>query len=130
MQWLHFDAHCWGDPSPTPTQPPSQFDQLYDFASTVELVRELYGALARNAGNVPNIRPGDARWEQPTDDMRLGRLLVAPFAIGSSLADESFQFIPFATPGVPGTSVQVNVDVETVFPDGSSTDAGTFTPPI
>jgi hypothetical protein len=128
-QWLGFEAHCWGEPNPSPSNPYTQYDLLYDFNSCIELVRELAGAMYRNAGGVPNIRLSDTRWEQPGDDNRYGRLLVLPFAIGSDLADEPWTILPQSSAPQPGSSFQPVVTVQALFPDGSSSVAGTFTIP-
>ena len=40
------------------------------------------------------------------------------------ITDEPFYIVPFANPGVPGSSVQVALTVTETFPDGSSTVAG------
>lgn len=120
---MHFEAHLWGDPSPTPSSPPTEQDLWYSFNSTVELERELIQSLSRNLGNVTNprsglnVRFGDARWVQPTNMDRLGRLLVLSFSVGFPVTYEPW------TVTTPST---IAVDATMVFADGSSSDQGTF----
>jgi len=109
-------VELWGDPDPCGQNP------LHDFNSTVELYRELLGAMYRNVGGAPNVRAEQSVWQQPTNDRRLGRLLVLPLAWGADLADEPYTIVPFANPGVPGESVQVDLTVVAVAQDGSSTE--------
>src|SRR5580658_6235189 len=127
-QWLQFEAHCWGDPNPLQSSPPLLSDQWYAFASSIELVRELYGALYRNVGGAPACKLRDADFNQPSNDSQLGKLIVAPFEIWSSLADEPMYPVPYSAVGVPGSSVQidVNVDLLSSTGDGSSTYVGEF----
>jgi hypothetical protein len=121
--WIGFDVQLWGDPDPLGQNP------LLDFNSTVELYRELLGACYRNLGGAPNVQIGRFDWRQPSDDNRLGRLLVGHIAWGADITDEPFYIVPYANPGVPGTSVQVDLDVQSNNLDGSTTDAGTITFP-
>jgi hypothetical protein len=120
---MHFEAHLWGDESPTPGNPPTEQDLWYSFSSTIELEREFIGALMRQLGNITNPRSGlnvrlsDSRWTQPTDIVRLGRLLVLPFAVGTAVTDEPW------TITIPA---RIAVDTQAQFPDGTSSDQGTF----
>jgi hypothetical protein len=108
-----FDAHIWGDVDPSGANP------LYDFNTTLELYRELVGAFWRQLGGAPSLEHGESRWVQPTDDRRLGRMLVAPIAFFADLTDEPYVLLPYSTATSPG--VQAHVTVEETSPDGSST---------
>lgn len=121
FQRIMFDAHIWGDVDPSAANP------LYDFNTTIELYRELVGAFWRQLGGAPSIEHGESRWSQPTDDRRLGRLLVAPIAFFADLTDEPYVLLPYSTTTSPG--VQAHIDVIENFPDGSSTDSGTIIVP-
>lgn len=90
----------------------------------MELYRELLGSFYRNLGGAPNIRIDRAQWSQPTNDVRRGRLLLLPIAWCCDIADEPYIIVPFANPGVPGSSVQVDLTVQMQFPDGGTTLAG------
>jgi hypothetical protein len=126
---LHFAAHFWGDESPTPSNPPTEQDLWYSYNSTIELEREFLGALMRNAGNDPAIYDSlSGEWVQPSDQNRLGRMLVLSFTIETPVTDEPWLLLPFAqSTGASGVSVLV--DTAMVFPDGSSTDQGIFVIP-
>lgn len=123
---MHFEAHLWGDETPTPHSPPIETDLWYSFNSTIELEREFLGSLMRNLGNVTNPRTGmnvrifDSTWRQPTDMTRLGRVLVLPFAIGTPVTDEPWTLVTPSTIAVTAT---------VPFPDGTSSNQGTFTIP-
>jgi hypothetical protein len=80
----------------------------------------------RNCGNDPAF--GDrlsARFEQPTNMDRLGRLIVLRFPIELPITDEPWLFLPFAS-SQSSSGVQIHVDTVMQFPDGSTTDQGTF----
>jgi hypothetical protein len=126
---MHFAAHFWGDESPAPSNPPTEFDLWYSFNTTIELEREFLGALMRNVGNDPAIYDGlHGEWVQPSDQNRLGRMLVLAFTIETPVTDEPWTILPFAqSSGASG--VQIDVDTQMVFPDGTSTDQGTFVIP-
>jgi hypothetical protein len=126
---LHFDAHLWGDESPTPSNPPTEYDLWYSFNTTVELEREFLGALMRNCGNDPAIYEGlSGKWEQPSNQNRLGRCLILAFTIETPVTDEPWIFLPFAQ-STGSSGVQIDVDTVMVFPDGTSTDQGVFIVP-
>jgi hypothetical protein len=126
---LHFRAHLWGDEQPSPSSPPTEQDLWYSFNSTIELEREFLGALMRNAGNDPAIYAGLAgTWSQPTDLSRLGRSLLLDFSIETPVTDEPWITLPFAQ-STGGAGVEIVVDTQMDFADGSSTDQGTFTVP-
>lgn len=116
----YFEAHLWGDESPSPSTPPTEQDLWYSFNSAIELERELFGALMRNAGNNPALRFRESRWSQPTNMQRLGRLLVLPFSFETPVTDE---------PWVTVAPTTINVDVEASFPDGTNVDQGTIVIP-
>jgi hypothetical protein len=113
----------WGDPDPTGVNP------LLDFNSTIELYRELLGAMYRNLAGAPNVQIGEFVWDQPSNENRLGRLLKGHVAFAVDITDEPYTIVPFANPGVPGTSVEAVVTVAAVFPDGSSTVTGSIVLP-
>jgi hypothetical protein len=115
---LHFNVHIWGDVDPTGANP------LLDFNNALELYRELLGSFYRNLGGAPNVRIGTARWEQPTDIKRSGRLLILPIGWACDITDEPYYIVPVANPGVPGASVQVSLTVTATAPDGSSSVSG------
>lgn len=125
-RWMHFDAHFWGDESPTPANPITEQDLWYSFNSTVELEREFIQAIARNLGNIgntrsgENVRLGESRWVQPSDQMRLGRELVLSFSVGFPVTYEPWGI---ATP------TSAAIDMVMVFADGSSSDQGTVIVP-
>lgn len=119
---MHFEAHFWGDDTPTPSNPPVENPDLwYSFNSTIEIEREFIGALMRNLGNVTNPRSGmnvrfaDSRWSQPTDMTRTGRMLILPFAIGTIVTDE---------PWVTTPTSSIDVDMTMTFPDATSSHQG------
>jgi len=120
-RWLSFEAHLWGDPDLSGT------NGLQDFNACIELERELLTALYDNCGGTPNIRHSDSRIEQPSQDLRFGRLWILPFAIGTPVVDLSNVVLPFATATTAG--VQVDTTVQANFPDGSSTEAGVIIAP-
>jgi hypothetical protein len=128
LRRLHFRAHFWGDPSPTPGNPPTEQDLWYAFSSAIELEREFLGALMRQAGNDPAIHPSHGEWTQPTDMLRLGRLLVLNFSIETPVTDEPYTILQYAQ-STGGSGVSILVDVAMSFTDGTSTDQGIITIP-
>ena len=97
---------------------------MLDFNACLELYRELLGSMYRNCGGAPNVKVRDAEYRQPSNDNRLGRLLVVQVAWAADITDEPFYIVPFANPGVPGQSVQVSLTVTATAPDGSSSVSG------
>ena len=124
-----FEAHLWGQPTPTPSSPMTMEDIVSDFNDAVELERAFLDGLRIYCGNMPNLHINRSEFRQPTDDVRLGRLLVLDFAIETQVSTLPATVLTYATPGIPGTSVSVQADVTATFPDGSSTDAGTIVIP-
>lgn len=125
-----FDAHLWGDPSPTQGQPdPTEADLWYSYNTTLELERELIVALAQNLGGTAALASDlmSSRWEQLTDMQRLGRELVLSFAFETQVSEEPYVILPYATQSTSG--VQVSATVEMVFADGSSSVAGVIVAP-
>jgi hypothetical protein len=118
FQRIMFDAHIWGDPDPAGANP------LYDFNTAFELYRELVGAFYRNLGGAPSIIAGGARWEQPTDDRRLGRLLIAEIGFYNDLTDEPYVLLPYSTATSPGVQV-----VETLVDETSGEQVGPIVAP-
>jgi hypothetical protein len=124
---LAFDAYCWGDPSPSMSSPPTEQDAWYSFNSALELERELLIALA-HIGGTSLIGLEGGRWEQPSDQQQLGRLLITSFTIETQLSQEPYTILPYATQSTSG--VQIAATMEEVWPDGTSTIAGVIvTPP-
>ena len=115
-RWLCFEAHLWGDPDPT------NVTALQDFNACLELEAELLTAIYDNCGGTPNVKHSDSRFEQPTQDVRLGRLFVLPFAIGTDVTDLPYTILPYATDASSGVSVHTTI--EAVWNDGTSTIAG------
>jgi len=125
---MSFDAYCWGDPNPTPQTPPQENPDLwYSFSSTTELERELLIALAHNVGGAAALQLEGARWEQPADLVRLGRLVILSFSFDTPVTQEPYTILPFATQTTSG--VQVAATLEEVWPDGTSTIAGVIVVP-
>lgn len=120
MQVQH-EIWMWGDPDPGKQQPG------YDFNSCVELLREVVGAMQRAAGGIPSIQLSAARFDQPTDVNRRGRMLVLPVSFWAPIVDEPYILEPFATSTTPG--VHIAATLEEVFNDGSSTIAGIINAP-
>ena len=121
QRWLLFEAHLWGDPDPT------NLNALQDFNACIELEAELLTALYDNCGGTPNIQHGEARFEQPTNDVRLGRLMILPFAIGTNVTDLPNIVLPYATDSSGGVTVVTTV--QATWPDGQSTLAGSIIAP-
>jgi hypothetical protein len=121
MRWLQFDAHLWGDPDLTSA------NGLQDFNACIELEAELLTALYDQCGGTPNVRHGVARFEQPTDDARMGRVMVLPFEIGTNVTDLPYTILPYATDSASG--VTVLTEMSTVFADGTSSVAGVIVAP-
>lgn len=128
-RWLAFDGYCWGDENPSPASPPIENpDVWYSFSSALELERELLIAVAHNTGGTAGVRLSGYRWEQTSDLNRLGRLLVVSFAIETQVSQEPYLVLPYATQSTSG--VQISATLEELFPDGTTSIAGTIvTPP-
>ena len=124
LDWMGFEAYLWGDESPTPSTPRTQQDLWYSFDSTLELRRELLGALRRNCGGGSTLKIIGSRWDQPTNMNRNGRAMVVTFAIKMPLTDEPYIALPYSTTG--GSGVQVAATMILTELDGSSTVAGTI----
>jgi hypothetical protein len=70
------------------------------------------------------VRIDRGEWRNSAADNRSGRLIVVPMAWACDITDEPFTIVPFAVPGIPGSSVQVDLTVAMLWPDGSSTTSG------
>ena len=119
-------AYLWGDQPAVSTET----DTWVSFNTAVEIEREFLVALSHNLGGPAAVISSNmsAEWDQPTDDTRLGRLLVLTFAFETPVTQEPYIVLPFATASSSGA--QVSATLETVFPDGSSSIAGVIvTPP-
>jgi hypothetical protein len=69
----------------------------------------------RNAGNNPNLKIERSEWRQPTNQNRLGRLLVLHFSFDTPVTDEPWVVV----------TAGASIDVELVSLDGShSSSAG------
>ena len=110
---IMFDAHLWGDPDP------SSQNSLFDFDTTIELYRELLGSMVRVQGGIPNVSIEQARWDQPTEDRRLGRLLIVPIGFYADISDEPYVVVPWATQSTSG--LQADITVSEL--NGSSTNS-------
>lgn len=117
---LHFEAHLWGDPQPSPSSPPTISDLTWDFSVCLELERELLLALATNLGGVCNVRPEGSEFRQPTNDVRLGRLLVLRFSVDTPIVEDALQVLPFSSVGTPGSTVAIGVGVTIVDPNSGA----------
>jgi hypothetical protein len=84
-------------------------------------------ALAHNLGGPAAIRLYSARWDQPTDMVRRGRLLVVEVGFETPVTQEPYIVLPFSTATTSG--VQIHATLEVVFPDGSSSVAGIIIAP-
>jgi hypothetical protein len=115
---IGFEAHLWGDSDVT------AINSLADFNTTIELFRELLGALVRQTGGIPNVLIGEARWDQPTDDRRAGRLLIVPIGFYADITDEPYVVVPWATQSTSG--LQASITVTETVPDGSSSTSSGF----
>jgi hypothetical protein len=121
-RWLGFDAHFWGDDDPQGLNP------LYGYNAALELEREFLGGLVLNLGNTPNLHLGGARWEQPNDHVREGRLRVLSFEVCTPVTFEPAIVIPFSKTSGDG-GVVVSATVRMVFPDGGISSVGPITIP-
>ena len=114
---LGIEAWCWGDEDP-------DFDTTqnttFSYDSALEIRREVCLALAQ-FGGVAEIGRIRGRWEQPSNDKRLGRLYVLSFQVWTPINDLSvgaYEVEPFSTSTIPGFSITSTV-VSVPF-DGSS----------
>lgn len=122
LRWLMFEAHIWGDPDPT------NANALQDFNACIEMERELLTSLYDQCGGSPNVPHETSEFRQPTDDVRLGRLLVLPFAIGTPVVDLPYTILPYSTATSSGVSVYSNIAI--INPaTGESTSAGIIIAP-
>lgn len=101
--WLGFNAYLWGDEWPGDTPKPI----WWDFNTSLELFRELSMALYRTVTG-PSIRMNGASWEQPTDQARRGRWLVADFAIEFPVCDEPYVMLPYGAH--PDVEINLNTN--------------------
>ena len=124
-----FEAHLWGDPTATPSSPMTMADLTSDFDACVELERAFLDGLRIYCGNMPNLHINRSEFRQPTDDVRLGRLLVLDFAIETQVSTLPATVLSYSTTPVPGSSFDVSATVEMQFPDGGSSIAGVIVIP-
>lgn len=122
LRVMDFEAHLWGDPQPSPSNPPTISDLTWDFSACFELERELLVALAANLGGVVNLRAHGSEFRQPTNDLRLGRLLVLRFTVDTPIVEDALVVLPFSSTGVPGTTVAIDVDVSIVDPNSGASE--------
>jgi hypothetical protein len=110
------EAWCWGDEDPSFA---ATGNTAYSFDSTLELRREFVLGLVK-LGDVPELGSLEGRWEQPSNEVRLGRLFVLTFDVKLGLDDDPYVFLPFATDSSSG--VQVVTTIQAISPDGTSTE--------
>lgn len=108
---LEFTAYIWGDEWPGDTPKPI----WWDFNTSLELFRELAMTLYRTASG-PSVNLGAPVFDQPTDQERRGRWLVAPFSIKVPITDEPYVMLQY------GAHPKVEIDI--------NTDPTPPTPPI
>jgi len=125
-----FEAHLWGDPTSSLSSPPTVAELVSGFDACQELQRELMNGLRIYAGNMPNLEFERSEYRQPTDDMRLGRLLVLHFAVEVPVSTLPAIPLSYSSVPVPGSTFQVAATVEAVFPNGSSSVGGTIIAPF
>jgi hypothetical protein len=99
---LEFTAYLWGDEWPGDTPKPI----WWDFNTSLELFRELAMALYRTASG-PSVTLGSPKFEQPSDQERRGRWLVAEFSIKIPITDEPYVTLPY------GAHPKVEIDLQT-----------------
>lgn len=99
--WLGFEAHCWGEPYDGAAPIP----MWWDFNTSLELFRELAMAFYRTCSG-PSVRMGSPRYEQPTDQTRRGRLLVADFAVKIRISDDPYLALEY------GAHPKVEIDLD------------------
>ena len=125
MWWLHWvtvEFHCWGNADPTGA------DRGYDFDSCIELMRELEYAVLTVGEGIPNVRILGAEFQQPTDLLRNGRLLIVRVEALLPTTDQPFTDLAFATPTVPGVTIDAAVDEQNPN-TGALTPAGVIVAP-
>ena len=108
--WLGFTAHIWGDPYPTAdTRPATVLPISWDFNTAIEIHRELCAALYRTCSG-PTVRLDSADFNQPTNDLRRGRLLILSFAIEVIVTDSPFVRLVYGAH--PDVEIDVTVKVD------------------
>jgi hypothetical protein len=107
---LGFTAYCWGDEWPGGTPTPI----WWDFNTSLELFRELAGALYRTCTG-PSVDLGAPRFEQPTHLARRGRWLVADFAIKIPILDEPYVMLQYGAH--PKVEIDLTVETQNHEPD-------------
>lgn len=100
---LEFTAYIWGDEWPGDTPKPI----WWDFNTSLELFRELAMALYRTASG-PSVTLGSPKFEQPSDQERRGRWLVADFSIKVPITDEPYVMLQY------GAHPKVEIDLQTL----------------
>lgn len=118
-----FEAHFWGDPTSTPSAPMTMADLVSDFNACTELERAFLDGLRIYCGNNFNLHIERSEFRQPTDDIRLGRLLVLAFSVETQVSTLPATPLAYSTAPVPGSSFDVHVAIEATSPDGSSTES-------
>jgi len=122
-QWLEVEFYLWGSPDLTGV------DRGTDFDSCFELMREVEYALITVGEGIPNVRILSSRFEQPTDLLRNGRLLIVAVEVAFNLStDTPFTELLFASPTVPGVTIAGAVDEQNPV-TGALTPAGTIVAP-
>lgn len=123
LSWERCTAYLWGDPlSDSSAVQPYPAKIIGDsFNSTRELARELIIALIALGRGTPTIDIGGmhAKWWQPNNDTRRGRMLKLDFRYMVPVTDLPWISLPYATSTTSG--VVVEAAIQAVSPDGSQT---------
>ena len=73
-----------------------------------------------------NLHINRSEFRQPTDDNRLGRLLVLEFAIETQVSTLPATVLSYSATPVPGQSLQVALAVTATTESGASTVVGSI----
>jgi hypothetical protein len=120
----NFDAYCWGDDMSLTS---TEADTWVSFNTATEIEREYIVAVLHNVGGPAAVYNLSAKWDQPTDMNRRGRLLVVSLGLETCVTQEPYIVLPYSTAG--GSGVQIQATIETLWPDGTSTIIGTVIAP-
>ena len=115
-----FEAHFWGGPTATPSSPQTIADLVSDFNDATELERSFLDGLRIYCGNMGNLHIEHSEFRQPSDDVRLGRLLVLTFAIETQVSTLPATPLAYSTAPVAGESFSVAVSMVLSLPEDSS----------
>lgn len=110
---ITFDAHCWGDEWPAQPTAAAPIPLFWSYNTALEIWRELYAAMYRSVSGV-TVKVGEARFEQPTDLARSGRLLVVSFSIHAQLTDAPLVSLPLGAHPDVEISIATDPDAGTI----------------